>query len=141
MTHAARNTIPASTVIDRSQRKLTMTTCTDSFIVFTAVFGGSAFVLITIYALSRVYVFLCISITFNVLAAVTAGAAIATMGLDSCVEINYKLSLAKLPPVGLQSTTVGDVGYDSNRVRSNTHRVGWFSNSWLGSLGNKRQKS
>lgn len=53
----------------------------------------------------------------------------------SCLEINYKLSLANMPPVSVQ-TSAGVLRYDDYRVRSYAYRVGWVSYGSVGSLHN-----
>jgi hypothetical protein len=53
---------------------------------------------------------------------------------DDCVTFNYKLSLAKMPPVDVQPFAVGSGADDSHSVRSHTYRVGWFGNGRIGDI-------
>lgn len=48
---------------------------------------------------------------------------------EDCVVFNYKLSLAKIPPIRVQPYAAGSGADDSHSIRSHTHRVGWFGNS------------
>lgn len=45
----------------------------------------------------------------------------------SCLMINYKLSLAKVPQIGVPVVSSGGRANDSNRIRQDAYRVGWAS--------------
>ena len=55
---------------------------------------------------------------------------------QTCVEINYKLSLAKMPPARVQLIAAGSGAHDSHSVRSHTYRVGWFGHSQFRDIRN-----